>query len=938
MANRLISGDWSAGPLVGVALAYIALLFAIAWYGDRRAAAGRSPLRSPWIYSLGLAVYCTAWTFYGSVGRAATDGYGFLPIYLGPTLACALGWVVYRKILRVAKAERLTSIADFLASRYGKSTGLGALVAVGAVVGTVPYIALQLKAVATSFQVLLANPGPAALSYEQLTLFCAVVLASFSILFGTRSVDLTEQHAGLVLAIAFESLVKLVAFLAVGLYVVYGMFGGFGELFARAAARPELAEMLSRSAAPEGAWTFLVLVSLLAFWFLPRQFQAGIVENVDERHLLTSSWLLPLYLLVINIFVLPIALGGLLTPATAGSPGDVYVLALPLAERQEALAVLVFLGGLSAATSMVIVESLALSNMVANDLVLPLLLARNPGTDTDLRRPLLVSRRLAIVAVVLLGHLYAVSAGVGASLISIGLVSFAAAAQLAPATLGGIYWQGATRRGAFTGLIGGFVVWGYTLPMPSLVSTGLLPQTFIEEGPWGLSFLRPYALFGLEGLDPLSHSLVWSLLVNVAGYVVVSSLGGQSPVEERQARLFVGIFRRRPESEAPIWSADAPVASLRALLSRFLGEEKTGRELSAWAAEQGLELDRMNQAHPELIAYAERLLAGTTGAASARVALATVAREQALEVGEVVELLDETAKAIAASRALAEKSQELEQATEELRRVNEELRQLDRLKDDFLSTMAHELRTPLTAIRAFAEILHDNPGLPVAKRNEFLRVIAKENERLSRLIHDLLDLARLEGTEERLPLEPVDFSETLEEGVESLRQVAADRGVELTLRCAPGLALAAGDRDRLIQVAINLVSNAIQYCASPAGRVRVEAGRSGEEIRLVVSDNGPGVPPADREAIFEKYRQLGRPASGRRGEGSRQAGGTGLGLAITRRIVTLHGGRIWVETAAEGGAQFVVVLPIAAAQSNQSQAGALPLPTEAEAWQSEPVS
>ena len=411
----------AASTLVAIALAYLGLLFLIAAVGDARAAAGRSPLANPWVYSLSLAVYCTAWTFYGSVGRAAGDGYGFLPVYLGPTLGAALGWVVYRKIVRIAKRERLISIADFVASRYGKSTGLGALVAVVLVAGTIPYIALQLKAVSYSFLTLWQSNHFEPLAADQVSLACAGVLALFAILFGTRSVDLTEQHAGLVLAIAFESLVKLVAFLAVGCFVVWGMFDGLGDIFARAAADPQLAAMLSRTGSSDGDWVWMTLLSMLAFWFLPRQFQVAVVENVDERHLRTSSWLLPLYLLVINIFVLPIALAGRLTLGSTGASADGYVLALPMLAGQETLAVLVFIGGLSAATGMIIVESLALSNMVANDLVLPLLLRRR-GPAEDFRFPLLVSRRLAIAGVVLLGHLYAIAATTGASLVTIGLI------------------------------------------------------------------------------------------------------------------------------------------------------------------------------------------------------------------------------------------------------------------------------------------------------------------------------------------------------------------------------------------------------------------------------------------------------------------------------------------------------------------------------------
>ncbi len=379
----------AASTLIAIALAYLGLLFLIAAVGDARAVSGRNPLANPWVYSLSLAVYCTAWTFYGSVGRAAGDAYGFLPVYLGPTLGAALGWVVYRKIVRIAKSERLISIADFVASRYGKSTGLGALTAIVLVVGTVPYIALQLKAVSSSFLTLWRSTHIEPLAADRVSLACAGVLALFAILFGTRSVDLTEQHAGLVLAIAFESLVKLVAFLAVGIFVVWGLFDGLGDIFTQAAARPDLAAMLSRSDASDGDWVWMTLLSLLAFWFLPRQFQVAVVENVDERHLRTSSWLLPLYLLVINLFVLPIALAGRLTLGRDRRvAADGYVLALPMLAGHETLAVLVFLGGLSAATGMIIMESLALSNMVANDLVLPVLLcAQGPVGEFPLPAP-----------------------------------------------------------------------------------------------------------------------------------------------------------------------------------------------------------------------------------------------------------------------------------------------------------------------------------------------------------------------------------------------------------------------------------------------------------------------------------------------------------------------------------------------------------------------
>src|SRR5689334_2524844 len=451
---------------------YIGLLFAIAYYADKRAMAGRSVIANPVIYSLSLAVYATAWTFYGSVGRAASDGVGFLPIYIGPTLMILLWWFVLRKMIRVSKVNRITTLADFIASRYGKSALLGGLVTVIAVVGILPYISLQLKAVSTSFSILvqypeIALPGQsgAPSMREDTALWVALILAAFTIVFGTRHLDAAEHHPGMVAAIAFESLVKLLAFLAVGVFVTFGMFNGFGDLFARAAAEPRLAAMLTPLESIAGGyagWVWLTILSMMAIMFLPRQFQVTVVENLDERHLNKAIWLFPLYMLAINVFVLPIAFGGLLRFPEGSVDADTFVLTLPMAEKREWLALLVFIGGLSAATGMVIVETIALSTMVCNDLVMPVLLRMRRlrlNQRADLTRLLLGIRRGAIVLILLLGYLYFKLAGEAYALVSIGLISFAAVAQFAPVVLGGIFWKGGTRAGALAGLGAGFALW-----------------------------------------------------------------------------------------------------------------------------------------------------------------------------------------------------------------------------------------------------------------------------------------------------------------------------------------------------------------------------------------------------------------------------------------------------------------------------------------------
>src|SRR2546426_7484242 len=348
------------GPvIIFTSFAYLGLLFAIAYVADQRADAGRPILARGYIYSLSLAVYATAWTFYGSVGRAASDGVGFLPIYIGPTMMIALWWVVMRKILRISKQNRITSLADFIASRYGKSALLGGLVTVIAVIGILPYISLQLKAVSNSFTILVQYPEivmPAkvgALSIRQDTaLWVALILAAFTIAFGTRHLDAAEHHQGMVAAIAFESLVKLLAFLAVGVFVTFGIYDGFGDVFGRAAAEPKLRAMLTPLEGVAGGyanWVWLTILSMMAIMFLPRQFQVAVIENLDEKHLNKAIWLFPVYMLAINVFVLPIAFGGLLRFPDGSVDADTFVLTLPMAEKREWLAPLGFICGVSAA-------------------------------------------------------------------------------------------------------------------------------------------------------------------------------------------------------------------------------------------------------------------------------------------------------------------------------------------------------------------------------------------------------------------------------------------------------------------------------------------------------------------------------------------------------------------------------------------------------------
>jgi Na+/proline symporter/nitrogen-specific signal transduction histidine kinase len=886
------------------AFAYICLLFAIAYYGDKRADMGTSIISNPYIYALSLAVYCTAWTFYGSVGRAATSGPNFLTIYIGPTLMFAAGWFVLRKIIRISKTYRITSIADFIASRYGKSPMLGGLVSIIAVIGIIPYISIQLKAVSKSF-LLLVDQRSSAMHMPILsdtTFYVALILAVFSIFFGTRHLDVTERHEGLVAAIAFESVVKLAAFLAVGTYVTYGLYLGFGDLIENAKAIHTFDRLMTMGSKPGTFtnWGIQIFISMMAILFLPRQFQMAVVENVNEEHLNKAIWLFPLYLFAINIFVLPIALCGLLQfPENTVDP-DTFVLSLPIATNRYVLTMFVFIGGISAATGMVIVETIALSTMICNELVMPILL-RIPALKftqrADLSNVLLAIRRGSIIIVLLLSYFYFRFTGEFFTLVSIGLISFVAVTQFAPAILGGIFWKGATRAGAVCGLVCGFVIWLYTLILPHFVQAGILPSGFETEGPFGIAFLKPYQLFGLTVFDEIAHSVFWSMLFNIGAYVGVSALTRPSAIEHTQAALFVDVFQYAGDKEeTPVWRGTASLPDLRLLLTRFIGEAKTEEALTSYAERSRINWRKDIIADASLVSYIEKLLAGAIGSASARVIIATAVKEEPIGIDEVMDILDETRQAIAYSH-------ELEKTSAELKAANIRLKELDRLKDDFIATVTHELKTPLTSVRSVTEILHDNPAIDTKQRQDFLSIIVKESERLTRLITQVLSFQKMETGRAFLELSETDLIEIINDSVAASNQILHEKQMQLHLNLPDSAPKINADRDRLIQVMMNLISNAVKFCEPEKGEITIQLTKENNRLRVDVIDNGVGIRKEDQEIIFEKFRQIKNKSVGR-------PPGSGLGLSIVKHIIESHNGWVWVTSEPGKGATFSFTLPI----------------------------
>jgi Na+/proline symporter len=613
----------SSWIVICASILYLVLLFFIAYYVEGKKIAGKRLFNNPYVYALSLAVYCTAWTFYGSVGKASKDGFDFLAVYIGPTLVAPIWIFILRKIIRICKTQRITTIADFISSRYGKNLSLASIITVLCFLGVIPYISLQLKAIAESFDIIISSDfKQKAGSFNLISdtaLIVAVFMAFFTVLFGTRRVESNEQHSGMVAAVAFESIIKLIAFLSVGIYVTWFLFDGFGDIFSKASEYPLLQNLFTvKQNSGYSDWFWVSILSGIAATLLPRQFQVAVVENTDENHLKKAIWLFPLYLLLINIFVLPIAVSGQMLFDVNQVNADYFVLDIPLLTNNNALALIVFIGGFAASTSMIIVETIALSTMFSNHLVIPALLRteylkQNP--QMGLSRVLLNSRRIGMVLILGAAYGYYHYISKYYSLVSIGLISFVSVAQLAPSIIGGLYWKKGNKAGAISGLIAGFLIWFYTLVMPSLTGSDVLSKEFIFTGPWGLSWLKPDSLFGLTEFSPIVHSMFFSLFINLGLYVMVSLWTKQSASEQNQAEIFVDIFKYEIIMDTTAtWKGIASIPDMESLLSNFLGEERSRNAIQNFSLRNNVDLTQ-NKADPKLVAYVERVLAGIIGSA-----------------------------------------------------------------------------------------------------------------------------------------------------------------------------------------------------------------------------------------------------------------------------------------------------------------------------------
>ncbi len=725
--------------IIGASIAYVLLLFAVASYGDRTSAAAFQNRPKPYIYALSLAIYCTSWTFFGSVGLAAEQGFDYLGIYIGPLLVFTFGHDLLKRIVKLSKSERITSVADFLAARYGKSFVVASLATLIACVGAVPYIAIQLKAISGSFDLMAQHNGPAVMDGDFLitdfSFIIALALAVFAVLFGTRHADATEHQNGLILAVAVESIVKLTAFLMVGVAVTFFLFDNPAALLDLAKGDAGAGVVGSASI---GTWLVYIGLSAAAIIMLPRQFHVMIVENRDVSELRTAKWMFPVYLIAINIFVLPIAMTGVAQLGDS-APADFYVLALPLAAGADFLSLAVFLGGLSAATAMVIVASVALSIMISNHLVLPLMLqryvGREQGEDEDLPSTILNVRRLAIFCIMLAAYVYYRETSNNLRLASVGLISFAAVAQFAPSFFGGLVWRGANARGAVLGMGAGISVWFYTLFLPTLVGP---EAVIVREGLFGIAALRPQALFGLEA-SPLVHGVVWSLLFNVSLYVFGSLSRHSSPLERIQASIFV------PRDMTPMPNlrrlrTQVTVDELKATISRYIGEERTERSFQAHERKEARSFPGNATADLAAIRFSEQLLASAVGSSSSRLILSLLFQRNDKSPLNASRLLDDATEALQQNRdllqiALNQMEQGITVFDRDFRLTlwNRQFRSLFNLPDEF-GHVGVSLTAILAHLRERGDISRQTEGAILDNVNEHGKAWTVELRDLHRII------------------------------------------------------------------------------------------------------------------------------------------------------------------------------------------------------------
>ncbi|OWK73169.1 sodium:proline symporter [Flavobacteriaceae bacterium JJC] len=866
---------------------YLGLLFFIAFRAEKKKSSFW--VNNPYIYSLSLAVYCSAWTYYGSIGVASNQGLEYLAVYIGPVIIIPAWIYINSKIVRISRVNKISSIADFISLRYGNSRFLGALVAIICMLAVIPYIGLQIKAISETFHLLTSTENSNNIFLDTAT-YVVLIIALFSAYYGTKYVDASEKRLGIISAVAFESFLKLIFFVILGLFVVYGVFNGFDDIYEQASKLPDFAQKNTFNGLEGGFnWFLMCMLSMSAIFLLPRQFHTTIIENRTEKHLKTAIWVFPLYLLLINFFVFPIAWGGKILFAGQNVNPEFFSILIPQKFGNIFISAMVFFGGLSACISMIIISSISLSVMLSNNIIIPYGWLNNFKTETENSnsKTIVNIRKLSIFSLIILGFVFYKYLITGSTLFSVGLISFVLIAQLAPSFFGAVFW----RRGSFTGSVTGIIV-GTFICYINLIIPNYFETTYQNS--------EIFNFFKLTYLSPVANVFFWSLLVNTVLFLIVSSFSAGHYRERNFAEIYVDIDDYIQNHEnAYIWKGTANISDIQKILTRFLGEKKTKQALKIFNLKYNI-TDENNSADSRFIKFSENLLSGRIGTASAKILIEGVTKEDKITLPEVLKILEESKENISMNKQLTEHSQQLRKLSEELQNANETLIIKDRQKDDFLDSVAHELRTPITAIRATSELLLDDEEMPLEIKKDFLGNIISESDRLAEIINDILYLDKLEAGTTLLNMEKKNILETYHKALKPLLQLFGQKHLHHSEVNLLQTEIFEFDEMKMIQVFQNILGNALKF-ANDQGMVQTKFQDKDGGLKISVFNTGKTIPEEDLAYVFEKFYQS-------KNQNIRKPLGSGLGLAICKKIINAHGGNITVKNK-EIGVTFEISLP-----------------------------
>ena len=866
---------------------YLGLLFFIAFWAEKKKS--NFWINNPYIYSLSLAVYCSAWTYYGSIGVASNQGLEYLAIYIGPVIIIPAWIYINSKIIRISRVHKISSIADFISLRYGNSRSLGAIVAIVCMLAVIPYIGLQIKAISDTFHLMTHTANSDNIFLDTAT-YVVLIIAVFSAYYGTKYVDASEKRLGIISAVAVESFLKLIFFIILGVFVVYGVFNGFDDIYEKASKLPDFTQKNTFNGL-EGAfnWFLMCMLSMTAIFLLPRQFHTTIIENRTEKHLKTAIWLFPLYLLLMNFFVFPIAWGGKILFFGENVNPEFYSILIPQKFGNMMIAGMVFLGGLSACISMIIISSISLSVMLSNNIIIPYGWLNSLKTETEYanNRTIVNIRKFSIFSLIILGFVFYKYLISSATLFSVGLTAFVLIAQLAPAFFGAIFWRRGSYAGAVTGIIAGVLICYFNLILPNYFET-----TYQNSA--------VFNFFKLAYLSPVASAFFWSLLVNGGLFMIISSFVAGNYRERNFAELYVDINDYIQHHEnAYIWKGTANISDITNILTRFLGEKKTRQALKIFNLKYNLS-DENDSADSRFIKFSENLLSGRIGTASAKILIEGVTKEDKITLPEVLKILEESKENISMNKQLTEHSQQLRKLSEELQNANETLVIKDKQKDDFLDSVAHELRTPITAIRATSELLLDDDEMPAEIKKDFLGNIISESDRLAEIINDILFLDKLEAGTTPLNLAEKNITETYHKALKPLLQLFEQKHLHHSEVNLLQHEIFEFDEMKMIQVFQNILGNALKF-ANEQGMIQTKFQEKDGMLKISIFNTGKTIPTEDLQYVFEKFYQS-------KNQNLRKPLGSGLGLAICKRIISAHGGNIEAKNK-EIGVTFEIFLP-----------------------------